>query len=98
MESRALSQSQDEQLEGTEVVFVRDMDAVSTEENNRIPRIKIPKGTVGILTGGESKKADCGRIQIYLMVKTSIFIGNFKMMHLVSVRSDYLRLNQNSNS
>jgi hypothetical protein len=69
------------------------VNAISTDENNLMPKIKIPKGAIGILTGGETKIITEGTIYTYLTVKVGLCRGNIRSIHLVSVRFDHIRFN-----
>lgn len=90
MEGEILSQTHDPKLDGARARFVRDVDAISADENDLIPKIKIPKGAIGILTGGKTKRVTNGAAHSYLMVKVGLWRGNIRSIHLVSVRRDYL--------
>lgn len=91
MKSRTLSETHDDRLDGVRVTFAQDIKFVSKNENDMIPSVTIPKGTLGILTGGETKKAINDRIYTYLVVEVRLHRGNIRMMHLVLVRLEHLR-------
>ncbi len=90
MEDGILSRTHDPKLDKARVRFIKDVDAISADENNSMPRIKIPKGTIGILTGGETKRIFGGTMYFYFTVKVGLCREGSKSIHLISVLSDSL--------
>ena len=92
---RIVSDINDPGLDGLNVKFSIDINAVSRVENEILPRVTISKGTSGILTGGEIKKIVGQKLRIYLVVEVTLYHGGIKSIHLVITPLEYLKFDRN---